>query len=111
MFRIALRLAVTGGCAVVVAAGGAGLAAAGPTLSADTQEEGAIAVGSQPPAENWDCVLIGSAEQAGPRVDVARTGESRGGFAAGSTVAATCVGPQWPMVAMTTGVTSLDDAD
>ncbi|MGY1897385.1 hypothetical protein ACW9HR_11350 [Nocardia gipuzkoensis] len=111
MFRIALRLAVTGGGAVLVAAAGAGLAAAGPTLSADTQEEGTIAVSSQPPSESWDCALIGSAEQSGPRVDLARTGESRGGFAAGSTVAATCVGPQWPVVAMTTGVTSLDDAD
>ncbi|MBF6468983.1 hypothetical protein IU427_28010 [Nocardia beijingensis] len=111
MFRIALRLAVTGSSAAIVAAAGAGAAGAGPTLSADTQEEGTIAVSSQPQAEEWNCLLVGSAEQAGPRVDLARTGESRGGFAAGSTVAATCVGPQWPGVAMTTGVTSLDDAD
>ncbi|MEU2037273.1 hypothetical protein [Nocardia niwae] len=111
MFRIASRLALIGSCAVIVAVAGAGAAGAGPTLSADTQEEGTIAVGSQPPSEEWNCVLVGSAEQAGPRVDMARTGESRGGFAAGSTVAATCVGQQWPGVAMTTGVTSLDDAD
>ncbi|WP_330230052.1 hypothetical protein OHA40_29230 [Nocardia sp. NBC_00508] len=111
MFRIALRLVVTAGSAVAVAGTGAGLAAAGPTLSADTQEEGTIAVGSQPASESWTCALLGSGEQAGMRVDVARNGESRGGFAAGSTVTAACAGPQWPMVALTTGVTSLDDAD
>ncbi|WP_249643974.1 hypothetical protein [Nocardia sputi] len=111
MFRIALRLAVTGSSAVAVAAACAGQAAAGPTLSADTQEEGAIAVSSQPPAEDWNCVLVGSGEQAGMRVDMARTGESRGGFAPGSTVTAGCAGPQWPLVAVTTGVTSLDDDD
>ncbi|MGK8522752.1 hypothetical protein ACRS6B_14840 [Nocardia asteroides] len=111
MFRIALRAAVTGGFALVAASAGAGLSAAGPTLSADTREEGAIAVNSQPQAESWDCVLVGSAEQAGMRVDMARTGESRGGFAAGSTVTAACAGPQWPLVAVTTGVTSLDDDD
>ncbi|WP_039798357.1 hypothetical protein [Nocardia araoensis] len=111
MYRIAARLAATVGFAVIAAAAGAGVAAAGPTLSADTQEEGTIAVGSQPPSESWNCVLIGSAEAAGPRVDMAGTGESRGGFAEGSTVAAACAGPQWPVVAVTTGVTSLDDAD
>lgn len=111
MFRTAASFAVIGAFAAIVAAAGAGVAAAEPTLTADTRDDGAIAVGSRPPSENWTCVLIGSAEEAGPRVDVAGTGETRGGFAEGSTVAAACAGPQWPLVAVTTGVTSLEDAD
>lgn len=110
MFRIAASFAVNGGFAALVAAG-AGVAAAEPTLTADTRDDGAIAVGSTPPSETWNCVLVGSAEEAGPRVDVAGTGETRGGFAEGSTVAAACAGPQWPVVAVTTGVTSLEEAD
>ncbi|MGQ4599025.1 hypothetical protein [Nocardia sp. R6R-6] len=111
MFRTVLRLVVTAGPALAVAGTGAGLAAAVPTLSADTREDGTIAVGSQPASEIWTCALVGSGEEAGMRVDIARNGESRGGFAEGSTVVAACAGPQWPVVAVTTGVTSLEDAD
>ncbi|WP_327118229.1 hypothetical protein OHB12_09790 [Nocardia sp. NBC_01730] len=111
MFRIAVRIAATVGSAGVLAATGAGLAAAAPTLSADTREEGTIEVGSQPDGENWMCALVGSAAASGPRVDIARVTESRGGFAAGSTVIAACLGPQSPFVAVTSGVTSLDDED
>ncbi|WP_406277974.1 hypothetical protein OH799_09230 [Nocardia sp. NBC_00881] len=111
MFRIAVRIAATVGAAGVFAATGAGLAVAAPTLSADTQEEGSIKVGSQPDGENWMCALVGSAETSGPRVDIAQAMESRGGFAAGSTVLAGCLGQQPPFVAVTSGVTSLDDED
>ncbi|MGN2639460.1 hypothetical protein ACTD5D_25510 [Nocardia takedensis] len=91
----------------LVVAGG-GVAAAVPVRTPDTQEEGVIAVGGNPESEYWNCLLVGSALEAGPRIDTATTGESRGGFAPGSTVGALCTGSG---LATATGVTSLDDAD
>ncbi len=111
MFRTSVRLAfITAAAASAVVLGG-GLAAAAPTLTADTTEEGSIAVGSNPTGEQWTCVLVGSAEQAGSRFDMARAGESRGGFAAGSTVTAGCLNNQTFAITVVTGVTSLDDED
>lgn len=105
--RMALVVAATGAMSVC----GSGLATAGPTLSPDDREEGTIAVGSNPAQEQWNCVLVGSATEAGPRLDWAAVGESRGGFAPASTVSAVCLGSQAPVLATATGVSSLDDAD
>lgn len=109
MFRTGIRRVVLSSATAfsLITLGGA-VAAAAPTLTADDREEGTIALGSNPEGEAWNCLLIGSAAQAGMRVDMAATGESRGGFAPASTVAAMCAGPG---IASTTGVTSLDDAD
>jgi len=105
--RVAAVIAATAAGAVL----GAGVAAAAPTLTADDIEEGSIALGSEPAGEEWTCVLIGSGEQTMFRVDTARTGESRGGFAPGSTVTAGCMSTDPFGLTTTTGVTSLDDAD
>ncbi|MFD0363109.1 hypothetical protein ACFQZZ_16820 [Nocardia sp. GCM10030253] len=104
---MALVVAATGVMSVL----GTGLAAAVPTLSPDDREEGTIAVGSNPTQETWNCVLVGSAAAAGPRLDWAAVGESRGGFAPASTVSAVCLGRQAPVFAIAMGVSSLDDAD
>lgn len=111
MWRYAARTITASAAAAALTGLGIGTAMAVPTLSADDTEEGTIAVGSAPERETWSCLLLGAAEAGGPRVDMAQVGDSRGGFAPGSTVAAGCMGPQAPMVTVVTGVTSLDDAD
>ena len=112
MDRIVRRLTVIVAAIGAVSLSGIGFAAAGPTLSPDDREEGTIAVGSNPTQEGWNCALVGSAAAAGPRVDWAGVGESRGGFAPASTVIAVCLGSgQAPVLATATGVSSLDAAD
>lgn len=105
--RLAALTAATAACAVL----GAGVAAAAPTLTPDDIEEGTISLGSDPAGEEWTCMLLGSGEKTMFRVDTARVGDSRGGFAPGSTVTAACMSTAPFALTTTTGVTSLEDAD
>lgn len=105
--RTAVVAAATAACAVL----GAGAATAAPILTEDKVEEGSIALDSLPESEEWTCVLFGAGAQTMVRVDMARVGESRGGFAPGSTVTAGCVSMAPFGVTTVTGVTSLEDED
>lgn len=111
MIRSGVRVAATAAAVATVTLLGAGLAAAAPTVSADTSEEGAVVVGSRPEGEQWMCVLAGAGAQTMLRVDIARAGESRGDFAAGTTVGAGCVSTAPFGATVVTGNASLDDAD
>ncbi|WP_040795675.1 hypothetical protein [Nocardia higoensis] len=111
MISTGLRVAAVTAATAAGAVLGAGVAAAAPILAEDTVEEGAIALDSLPENEEWTCVLLGTGAQMPIRVDLARVGESRGGFAPGSTVTAGCLSMAPFGVTTTTGVTSLDDED
>ncbi|WP_280502402.1 hypothetical protein [Nocardia farcinica] len=111
MMSTGLRVAAVGAAAAACAVLGAGAAAAAPVLTEDKVEEGAISLSSLPENEEWTCVLFGQGAQSALRVDLARVGESRGGFAPGSTVTAGCLSWAPFGVTTTTGATSLDEED
>ncbi|TSE00769.1 hypothetical protein FOS14_07095 [Skermania sp. ID1734] len=86
---------------------GAGYAAALPTLmpgpgngqvSVQLDQQGTAA------REGWTCVLVGSADTGGPRVIMANSGQTQGGFAAGSAVGAGCTSMSAPYVGMANSV-------